>query len=527
MHGPIFPYGDMQRDKQDGCESGVSAEAPCPKEDDKERRMGKFLPSRNFPRSAAASDSHCKTKCGPLVARGLRGYGNVTTRLAFLVLILALVAAGVYYYRSTHAAAAPAPVTALVTRGNVVETVDATGTVEAVTTVQVGTQVSGTIQSLHADFNSIVHKGQVIAKLDPSLFQPQVDQAQATVTRLEADVERSRVEVADTQRKLGRAQELFAKQLIPYSDLETAEANALQAEAAVRSAEAQVTQARASLNQAQVNFGHTVITAPIDGVVISRNVDVGQTVAASMQAPTLFVIARDLTRMQVRASIGEADIGRIQPAQPVTFRVDAYPDETFSGLVTQIRLQPVVEQNVVSYVTVIDVPNPGMKLKPGMTATVTVEIARNDDVLRIPNSALRFRPTAELFAALGQAAPEFVEPPGAPVATSGARQVSGRAREGALQGAAASQVGRKDGGSRGRVWVLRDGRLEPVTVWLGITDGTTTAIVGGDLTEDAQVVAGITTTATVTQTTASPLLPFGGRPPGSRQTVPATPGGRR
>jgi HlyD family secretion protein len=212
------------------------------------------------------------------------------------------------------------------------------GTVEAVTTVQVGTQVSGTIQSLHADFNSKVRKGQVVARLDPSLFQTQVDQARATVARLQAEVERARATLGDAQLKLRRARDLFAMELIPLSELDTADANAVQAEAAVKAAEAQVTQARASLNQTEVNLGHTIITAPIDGIVISRNVDVGQTVAASMQAPTLFVIARDLTRMQARASISEADIGRIQPGQPVAFRVDAYPDETFVGTVTQIRL---------------------------------------------------------------------------------------------------------------------------------------------------------------------------------------------
>jgi HlyD family secretion protein len=453
----------------------------------------------------------------------------VKTRVVHMEMMLAVIAAGVTYYRSTRSDAAPAPLTAAVTRGNVVETVDATGTVEAVTTVQVGTQVSGTIQSLRADFNSVVRKGQVIATLDPSLFQTQVDQAEATVTRLQADVERARVAVADAQLKLRRARDLFAMQLIPSSELDTADANALQADAALKSAEAQVTQARASLNQAQVNFGHTVITAPIDGIVISRNVDVGQTVAASMQAPTLFVIARDLTRMQVRASINEADIGRIQAAQPVTFRVDAYPDETFSGTVTQIRLQPVVEQNVVSYTTVIDVPNPVMKLKLGMTASVTVEIARNDDVLRVPNSALRFRPPADLFLALGQTAPESFEAVGTPLATSGARQPTAQPRGQAPQGATASHVGGKDGGSRARVWVLRDGRLEAVTVRLGITDGTTTAILGGGLTEGARVVTGVTTASSAAQTTRSPLLPFGGRSPagGARQTGPATPGGPR
>jgi HlyD family secretion protein len=440
----------------------------------------------------------------------------VKRRIAISVVVAAVVAGGVLYYRSTHANAGPVPVTARVSRGNVVDTVDATGTVEPVTTVQVGTQVSGTIQSLYADFNSTVRKDQFIARLDPSLFQTQVDQAQATLKRLEADLERSRVDVTDTQRKLQRAQALFAQNLIPRSDLDTADANASQAQAAVKSAEAQVTQARASLNQSEVNLAHTVITAPIDGIVISRNVDVGQTVAATMQAPTLFVIARDLTRMQVRASVNEADVGGVQPGQPVRFRVDAFPDETFSGSVTQVRLQPVVEQNVVSYTTVIDVPNAEMKLKPGMTANVTIEIARNDDALRVSNAALRFRPTAELFATLGQPAPASLEHDSRPVATTGRNPEAPQAPD------------QRERTGHARVWVLREGQLEPVNVNLGITDGTTTAVLGGDLREGDQIVTG-TTTSTATQTTTSPLLPFGGRGRmgGARQTTPATPGGPR
>ena len=280
------------------------------------------------------------------------------------VITVAVIAA-IYYYKRDVRAEAPAFTTAEVSRGDVISTVEATGTLEAVTTVQVGSQVSGTISALHADFNSQVKKGQVIAELDSSLFQTQVEQARATVARLQADVERAKVQAADAGLKLTRAHELFDRQLIPKTDLETAESTARSADAAVKGAEAQIVQAKASLNQAQVNLGHTIITAPIDGVVIARNVDVGQTVAASMQAPTLFIIARDLTEMQVNASVDESDIGEIAPKQAVTFRVDAYPNETFTGTVAQVRLQPVVQQNVVSYVTVIDVPNRGAEAEAG------------------------------------------------------------------------------------------------------------------------------------------------------------------
>lgn len=325
--------------------------------------------------------------------------------LVTLVLIAAAAAAVLYYRRAKPVEASSTLITAPVTRGDVVEAVQATGALEAVTTVQVGTQVSGTIRSLHADFNSRVRAGQVVAQLEESAFEAQVAQATATLTRLQAERDRALVQVEDMQIKLKRARELSARQLLPASELDTAESNARQAQAALKSAEAQIVQARASLNQSQVNLGYTTIKAPIDGVVVSRNVDVGQTVAASMQAPTLFVIAKDLAEMQVSAAIDESDIGRIRTGQPVTFRVDAYPDDTFTGTVRQVRLQPVVTQNVVSYTTIISVPNPTLRLKPGMTATVTVELARADGVLRLPAAALRFRPTADLFAWLGQEPP--------------------------------------------------------------------------------------------------------------------------
>ncbi len=288
------------------------------------------------------------------------------------------------------------------TRGDIAETVGATGQLQAVTTVQVGTQVSGTIQELNADFNSLVRKGQVLARLDPSLFQTQIEQARANLIRAEADLERLRVSLDDARTKLNRARELSEKKLIAQTELEAAEVAVRSAEAQLRSQQAGVTQSQASLRQNQVNLQHTVIESPIDGLVISRNVDVGQTVAASMSAPTLFILAADLTKMQVLASLDESDVGRIRPGQVVRFRVDAFPTEEFIGTVTQVRLQPTTVQNVVTYQTVIDVPNPDLKLKPGMTANVNIEIARRSNVLRVPNTALRFRPTAEIFAALGQ-----------------------------------------------------------------------------------------------------------------------------
>ncbi len=325
-----------------------------------------------------------------------------------LIVILLLGGASVaygYYYGFRTVEFVPEVSTTRINTGDVVDTVGATGALEAVTTVQVGSQVSGIIQELHVDFNSIVREGDVIMRLDPSLFETQIEQSRANLLRAEADVERLRVAVDDSETQLRRSRELAAADLISPTELEAAEVALRSAEAQLKSSEAQVTQAQASLNQSEVNLEHTVIRAPIDGIVTSRLVDVGQTVAASFQAPELFVIAADLTKMRVIADIDESDVGRIRPNQRVTFTVDAYPGELFEGSVSQIRLEPILTQNVVTYATVIDAPNPELKLKPGMTATVTVEVARRNNALRVPNAAIRFRPTPAMFAALNQPVP--------------------------------------------------------------------------------------------------------------------------
>jgi len=312
--------------------------------------------------------------------------------------------AGAYYKYRTPAEEVKISKLA-VARGDIIESVGATGTLQAVKTVQVGSQVSGNIKALYADFNSIVKKGQIVAELDPSLLQTQIEQARANVIRSQADLDRLKVSLEDARIKLKRTESLAARKLVSPQDLETAQVAVRSAEAQIKSSEASLSQSKASLNQNEVNLQHTVIEAPIDGIVISRNVDVGQTVAASMNAPTLFIIAEDLTKMQVNANVDESDVGRIRAGQVVKFRVDAYPLEEFTGSVSQVRLQPIVTQNVVTYATVIDVPNTELKLKPGMTATVTIEIARRNDVVRVPNAALRFRPNADTFAALNQPVP--------------------------------------------------------------------------------------------------------------------------
>jgi HlyD family secretion protein len=394
----------------------------------------------------------------PLIAGGL--------------VVLTGLSAGAYYSRRGEAV--PEITAEAVTRGSVVSVVAATATLEAVTTVQVGTQVSGNIDALFADFNSIVRKGQVLARLDPSLYQSTIEQARANLARSEADRDRLDVARVDAGTKLVRARELADRQLIPATELDAAEVAVRSADAQVRSASAQVTQARAALSQAEVNLAKTVITSPIDGIVIARNVDVGQTVAASLQAPTLFVLAADLRQMQLQANIDEADLGRIQSGQAVTFTVDAYPREVFAGSVEQVRLNPVIEQNVVTYAAIISAPNPELKLKPGMTANVTVEVARRDDVLRVPNAALRFRPSEQLLQTLGE--------PDAPRTQAGT------------------------------IWAYVDGRLKPVRVTAGVSDGTQTEIVNPSLEEGARVVtrASVSGTATAQRSAAgSPLMPSG------------------
>ena len=398
--------------------------------------------------------------------------------------------------RSTHQSK-PQVTTVAVARGDLVQSISATGSLEAVTTVNVGSEVSGTVLTLFADFNDIVRKGQTLARLDPSLFQTQVEQAEANLVRAEADVERLNVTRDAARLALDRTTRLAEKWLVSDSELETAQVSLSSAEAQVRSAVASVAQSRASLNQAKVNLAHTVITSPIDGIVISRAVDSGQTVAASMQAPTLFVLAADLTRMRVNANVDESDVGQVAAGQPVSFRVEAYPNETFEGKVAQVRLQAVVSQNVVTYATVIDVGNAALKLKPGMTATVSIEVARRDNALLVPNATLRIRPSAAVLASLGVQA-----------------------------SAAGAQAGGKAlpcGGAEGctTIWRFDGSTLKSLAVRTGITNGTVTEIVGTTLAEGDPVVGAIavsTTSAktvtgatTSTGSTGNPLL--GASPP--------------
>jgi HlyD family secretion protein len=357
----------------------------------------------------------------------------------------------------------------------VVAKVTATGTLSAIVTVQVGSQVSGTVAALHADFNSTVKKGELVAKIDPRLFDAAVEQARANLAAAEGNLSKARAQAVDAERQADRASELLARKLIAQADSDTARATADADAAAVDAAGGAVSQAKAQMHQAEVNLAYTDIRSPTDGTVIARNVDVGQTVAASLQAPVLFLIAEDLRKMQVDTSVAEADIGKLQPQTHATFTVDAYPNESFTGTVRQIRNAPQTVQNVVTYDAVIDVENPELKLKPGMTANCTFIYADKENVLRVPNAAMRFMPPPELLASLN------AEAPGGDAAAHHARAgADGSGGRGGPGGAGGRGGPRGDPAHR-VVWVLRDGRPARVPIKTGVTDGSTTEIAEGDL----------------------------------------------
>jgi HlyD family secretion protein len=420
--------------------------------------------------------------------RPLRSRSRRPRLIAIAIAALVAVAAAVVGVRAARKPAEPKYETARVDRGRIVAQVTATGTLSALVTVQVGSQVSGRIQQLFADFNSPVKKGQLIAKIDPELFQAALEQARANHAAAKGDLTRARVQATDADRQLVRTRTLAERKLVAQADFDTAQANAEAAHAAVEAAVAKVEQARAALQQAQVNLAYTNIVSPITGTVISRSVDVGQTVAASLQAPTLFIIAEDLGKMQVDTSVAEADIGKLRDGMDASFSVDAYPGKRFRGTVRQIRNAPQTVQNVVTYDAVVDVANPDLELRPGMTANVTFVYAERPDVLRVPNAALRFRPSAELLAAERRAGGEGAGQGGAGQGSAG--QGGGGQSAGARRADRAAPAG---GGTprepdRRAVWVLRDGAPASVRVRTGVSDGSATEVLEGDLHEGDLVI---------------------------------------
>jgi len=399
----------------------------------------------------------------------------MTKRRLYILLAVVVVAAalGVWRWQAGDSKPKLQFETSKVEQGKIIAKVTASGTLSAIVTVQVGSQVSGRIAALYADFNSPVKKGQLIAKIDPPLFQASVDQARANLAAAQGNLVKARVQAVDARRQYERQKELAARKLNAQAELDTAQANADAADAQVTASEGTVAQTRAALQSAEVNLAYTNILSPTSGTVISRSVDVGQTVAASLQAPTIFVIAEDLAKMQVDTSVSEADVGRLKSGMAASFTVDAYPGEIFRGQVRQIRNAPQTVQNVVTYDAVIDVDNSELKLKPGMTANVTFVYAQKDDVLKVPNSALRFRPPPSL---LGDGKGGVA---GGRPGVAGAAGATGGTGGGQRPGGAGGRPG--EAPERRTVWTLTNDKPEPKKIKTGITDGSFTEIAEGDV----------------------------------------------
>jgi HlyD family secretion protein len=385
-----------------------------------------------------ASPVHAAPATSAHARRPWKRYAIVAFALMFVV------ALGLFYARARSKQANPPKrfEAIAVSRGPLQARVTASGTVSPLITVQVGSQVSGKIQTLGADFNSVVRKGQVIAQIDPAFYRAAVEQARAKVLSTEADRAKAEAELENADRAAGRNRELIRQKLIAQSAADDSETALRVARAQLASARGSEAEARAALHQASINLVYTTIESPIDGVVISRNVDVGQTVAASLQSPTLFVIAQDLRAMQVDSNIAEADVGHLASGMTATFTVDAYPAETFAGSIREVRNNPQTLQNVVTYDAVIDVDNSNLKLKPGMTANVTVVYADRSDVVRLPNAALRFRPPED-------------------IATRGQMPVAH--------------------GDQRVVWVMRGSEPRPSIVRIGVTDGLSSEVLDENL----------------------------------------------
>ena len=314
-----------------------------------------------------------------------------------LLLIIAGISYGIYYFFFHEAPAEYGLTTSKITQGDIVSEVTATGVLNAISVVQIGTQVSGTIQEIYVDFNSPVKAGQLIALIDPSVLKLTLSESEASLAVYQASVQSAQASLKDAERQLARNRELFNRKLIARSVVDTSETDVALKRASLQEAKSRVIQGKAAVERARTNLNYTKITSPVNGVVIDRQVDAGQTVAASLQTPTLFKVAEDLTRMQIETKVDEADIGTVTEGQNVTFRVDAFPDESFNGKVVQVRIAPSTSETVVTYTVIIHVDNPDLKLKPGMTANVSIETAKAKNVLRIPVAALRFTPPEDLL----------------------------------------------------------------------------------------------------------------------------------
>jgi HlyD family secretion protein len=423
-------------------------------------------------------------------------------RIIYVAIVVLLLASASYgFWRISSRPKEPPYITATVQSGDITQIVTATGTLSAVTTVQVGSQVSGTIDKLYADFNTQVKAGQVVARLNQDKFNAAVDQARANLAAAHANVAKAKVSVDDTKRTLDRNKQMMKQELLAQSEMDAAQTAYDAAVAQYEVNGAQVNQAQAALNQSMVDLNNTVIHSPVDGIVVSRNIDVGQTVAASLQAPVLFLIANDLRKMQVDTNVSEGDVGNVWVGQEVHFTVDAYPTRRFQGKVLQVRNAAIMVQNVVTYDAVVGVDNDELLLKPGMTANVEFLVSQKNSVLKVPNAALRFRPPSERQ-------PTQVAANQGTARNAGAGAAGGTRRPGGGTGGQ-GQRSREGGANRpGTVYVLRDQQAIPVRVRLGISDGSFTEIAGGEIKPNDLVIIALGS-ASQTASPAGPRRFFG------------------
>lgn len=385
---------------------------------------------------------------------------------------------------------------AVIDKGTITALVDTTGTLNPVTIVDVGSQVSGKIDKIYVDFNSQVKQGQLLAEIDQSPFLTKVQQNEANFLSSEAAVEKAKVTLENTEKQYQRAKSMFDKELISFEQFEATETQYFAAKSDVLAARARLEQAKAQLDASKVDLEYTIIKSPIDGVVINRNINAGQTVAASFQAPVLFQIANDLTKMQVECSVDEADIGKVKEGQKVRFTVDAFPDEDFNGTVRQVRYSPEVIQNVVTYTTIVDVENPEMKLRPGMTATVSIVVGEAQNALRVLNSALRFQPSPEVLQALFEEMRRERQATGGGSSPAEGQTTNKKPSQTAQSNRLANfQMGsgalRERMKDRARVWIEdENGKLRMVFIQTGVTDNIYTEIIGGDIQEGQEIIIG-------------------------------------
>jgi len=531
--------------------------------------------------------------------------------LTFLILV-AVAGGGTYYYYANRPVEQAEVVKAAISRGDIVESVKATGTIEAIRTVNIGSQVSGIVREIYADFNQIVRQGQLLAELDPSLFEVQVKIQEANIEQRKTDIENQKVQLADAERNMRRTTELVEKGLANQQQLEQADLAVKNRQASIANAEKQLISAEANLDQARLNLSYTKIYSPIDGVIVNRLVDRGQAVQSSMNVAQFFVVATDLRELRLTGGVDEAEIGKVRPGQTVEFQVDAYPNQQFLGTVENVRLNATVQSNVVTYPVWINVKNPDLKLRPSMTANLDIVISRATDVIRVPNTALRFRPNTDIYVALGltpptpgqgraggtgqpaqggaQGAPAGTTPPAAPSTTAvpgrggagpqandpepgpsatgregrgsfgasgnltaeqmqqfserfggeGGRSGRGGGRRGGAGGRGANQrpanaapqtqlgEGRIDEyftpvpatRSRGSVWTwnAETKELKQINLTLGVTDGSMSELISGEIEVGQEVVTGVILPASMTTRTSTSMQgnPFqqGGRGPG-------------